>query len=79
MAPLDGKQNVSRGTDLYNHQKGYTDEQLLKVQFSEGEVLSQNKGTDVPLSTLASDETPFTGRERGFYVQNKAMRNRLVK
>lgn len=76
MPPLDGKQNVSRGTDLYNHKKGYTNEPLERVRFSTGEVLSQNKGTDVSLNTLASDETSYTGPKRGFYEQNKALRNR---
>ena len=76
MPPLDGKQNVSRGTDLYNHKKGYTDEELLKVQFSEGRVLSQNKGNDVSLNSLASDQAPFQGANRGFYAQNKNLRKR---
>lgn len=78
MPPLDGKQGVSRGTDLYNHKKGYTDEQLNKVMFSEGKVLSQNKGKDVSLDSLASDTPTPEYPNRGFYVQNKALRNRGV-
>lgn len=71
-SPLDGKQNVSRNTDTYLKRYQYKDE-LTDMTFSVGEILSQNKGRDVALSDLSSDTPEFTGKDQGFFAQNKSM------
>lgn len=70
--PLDGKQNVSRGTDVHEKKYNYKEE-LTDMTFSVGGVLSQNKGKNVALNDLASDTPTFTGKNEGFYAQNKGM------
>lgn len=72
--PLDGKQNVSRNTDVYKRYQGYNNENLLEIEFTEGEVASKNYGRDVSLDKLSKDRPDHTGPEQGFFQKNKQLR-----
>jgi len=65
--PLTREDSASEGGAVKQELHQYKQRDLIKVQFSQGKVLSHNLGEDVSLDKMSADQKSVTGKSQGFF------------